>query len=353
MIKQIIRLLYEKYFFIDEKTDIYKYFCKEAIKLNPEINITVARRLNQLLMLFNDPHLSFQPSYDILSSRQIPMFFHSDKCYCSLDNSIKEVTAIDNMSISDVLNLFPCSNKQQQYSACLTDILLSDKSELMVQFVDSSTKTISLDRKIRHSTNKDVIINKILNANQIIGNTGIIKILSFGYPHQYESFVNTLNQLSHCSNLLVDLRANHGGIINDAIKCVSHLINKEVFLHYLKTKETETPVIIYPNKNKYKFDKIIILQDEFTSSCAETIFIPALINSGENVITVGQTSSGWFSQATKFSFKDHSNLTITSGIYLDKNKNVIPNIGIKPNKLLNLSPSSNLDYSKILELSAD
>ena len=349
MIKQIIRLLNEKYFFIDEKVDVYKYLCKEALKLDSEINITVARRLNQLLMLFDDPHLSFQPSYDILSSRQLPMFFYSNKCYCSLDNTIKEVIAIENKSISDVLNLFPCSNKQQQYLACLTDILLSDISELMVQFVDSSTKIVSLDRKIRHPTNKDTI-NKILTTNQIIGHTGIIKIIGFGYPHQYETFVKALNQLSHCSNLLVDLRANHGGIIDDAIKCVSHLINKDVFIHFLKTKETEIPVIIHPNKNKFKFDKIIIVQDEFTSSCAETIFISALINSGENVIIAGQPSSGWFSQATRFSFKDNSSLTITSGIYLDKNKKVIPNIGIKPDKLLDLSPFSNFDYSRILKL---
>lgn len=186
------------------------------------------------------------------------------------------------------------------------------------------------------------IIREKVKVNQVEGkvlanNIGYIQFTSFDETTA-EDFKAKYQELAKqgIQSLIIDLRNNGGGIVDQALEIADYVATKDSVLLYevdKNNKETvrkaETdPIINMP---------IIILTNENTASASE-ILAGALKDLGK-AKTVGTTTygKGVIQQILKLS--DGSGIKITIEEYQTPNKNKINKVGIEPDKKVELPDS--------------
>ncbi len=129
------------------------------------------------------------------------------------------------------------------------------------------------------------------------------------------------------TSLIVDLRNNGGGIVDEALEIADYFLNKDdVILYEVDKNNKETieksqkdPIINMP---------IVILTNENTASSSE-ILAGALKDHGKAKI-VGKKTYGKGVIQQLLTLPDGSGLKITSEEYLTPNKTKINGVGITP-----------------------
>lgn len=186
------------------------------------------------------------------------------------------------------------------------------------------------------------IIREKVKVNQVEGkvlanNIGYIQFTSFDETTA-EDFKAKYQELAKqgIQSLIIDLRNNGGGIVDQALEIADYVATKDSVLLYevdKNNKETvrkaETdPIINMP---------IIILTNEHTASASE-ILAGALKDLGK-AKTVGTTTygKGVIQQILKLS--DGSGIKITIEEYQTPNKNKINKVGIEPDEKVELPDS--------------
>ena len=177
----------------------------------------------------------------------------------------------------------------------------------------------------RESIKVNPVEGKVI-SNQI----GYIEFSSFdeGTAEDFKVKFEEL-QKQGIKSLIIDLRNNGGGIVDEALEIADYVVNKgEVLLYEVdknnneKVKKSEKdPIINMP---------IIILTNKNTASSSE-ILAGALKDLGK-AKTVGETTYGKGVIQQVLTLPDGSGLKITSEKYLTPNKTEINKIGIKPDE---------------------
>lgn len=126
--------------------------------------------------------------------------------------------------------------------------------------------------------------------------------------------------------LILDLRNNPGGYVDQAVELSSMLIPEGPIVHFVnKLGEKKTYV---SNLKEAPFE-IVVLTNENTASAAE--FIAAAVKESKTGIVVGETTYGkgvaqyFYTLSNKYAFK------LTMEEFLSRNENKINNVGVKPN----------------------
>lgn len=191
---------------------------------------------------------------------------------------------------------------------------------------DTETKTFELKRE---SIKVNPVEGKILK-NQI----GYIAFSSFdeGTADDFKAKYEELEKQG-IKSLIIDLRNNGGGIVDEALEIADFIADKDSVLLYevdknekeeIKKSENE-PIINLP---------IIILTNENTASSSE-ILAGALKDLGK-AKTVGTKTYGKGVIQQVLTLPDGSGLKITSEKYLTPNKTEINKIGIEPDEKVEL-----------------
>ncbi|MDR2648260.1 MAG: S41 family peptidase [Clostridiales bacterium] len=98
--------------------------------------------------------------------------------------------------------------------------------------------------------------------------------------------------LSKYKNLVLDLRSNYGGLLADFYKIAELFTKRGDVLGYEKFRMPLITHMVKSGGNGYfKFDKIIILQDENTASAAEGLIL-SLKGNSDNISTMGADTFG-------------------------------------------------------------
>lgn len=205
-------------------------------------------------------------------------------------------------------------------------------------------KTIKFDLK-----REKVKINRV--EGEILSNKiGYIEFTSFD-ESTAEDFKAKFEELEAkgIKSLIIDLRDNGGGIVDEAIEIADYIVEKDSVLLYEVDKEgNETvrkakkePIINMP---------VIVLTNEDTASASE-ILAGALKDLGKAKI-VGTKSYGKGVIQQILRLTDGSGLKITIEEYQTPNRNKINNIGIKPDIEIELEEDSEEDaqLQKAIEL---
>lgn len=185
---------------------------------------------------------------------------------------------------------------------------------------DNATKEYDLTRE-------KITVNPV--EGKIIDNKiGYIEFSSFdeGTAEQFKSKYEEL-QKQGMTSLIVDLRNNGGGIVDEALEIADYFLNKDdVILYEVDKNNKETieksqkdPIINMP---------IVILTNENTASSSE-ILAGALKDHGKAKI-VGKKTYGKGVIQQLLTLPDGSGLKITSEEYLTPNKTKINGEGITP-----------------------
>lgn len=185
-------------------------------------------------------------------------------------------------------------------------------------------------------TRENIKVNPV-EGKKLENNIGYIEFSSFddGTAEEFKTKFEEL-QGQGIKSLIIDLRNNGGGIVDEALKIADYILEKDdVILYEVDKNEKETvekskndPIINMP---------IIILTNENTASSSE-ILAGALKDHGKAKI-VGTKTYGKGVIQQLLTLPDGSGLKITSEEYLTPNKTKINEIGIEPNEEVKLPDS--------------
>ena len=189
-------------------------------------------------------------------------------------------------------------------------------------------------------------------------NIGYIEFSSFD-EGTAEEFKNKFNELKSqgITSLIIDLRNNGGGIVDEALKIAGYAVDKGTTLLYEVDKDgNET-------EEKSEVDKIIdmpivILVNENTASSSE-ILSGALKDLGKAKI-VGTKTYGKGVIQQILTLADGSGLKITTEEYLTPNRTKINKVGIEPDEtvefpdtvenILNVEREEDTQLQKAIEI---
>lgn len=193
----------------------------------------------------------------------------------------------------------------------------------------TETKTFEL---VRENIKINYVEGKVLQ-NKI----GYIEFTSFD-EGTAEDFKNKYKELEQqgIKSLIIDLRNNGGGIVDEAIEIADFIADKDSVLLYEVDKNNNED--IEKSKNDPIINMpIIILTNENTASSSE-ILAGALKDLGKAKI-VGTKTYGKGVIQQLLTLPDGSGLKITSEKYLTPNKTEINKIGIEPDEEVELPDS--------------
>lgn len=226
---------------------------------------------------------------------------------------------------------------------------------------EGTTVTIEVLRGTE--TKKYELKREKVKVNQVEGkvlsnNIGYINFTSF-YETTADDFKAKFEELNKqgIKSLIIDLRNNGGGIVDQALQIADYVADKDSVLLYEVDKNNKETV------KKAKTDPIInmpiiILTNENTASASE-ILAGALKDLGK-AQTVGTTTygKGVIQQILKLS--DGSGLKVTIEEYQTPNRNKIHKIGIAPDEevklpdsvtnVLNVTESEDTQLQKAIEM---
>ncbi len=197
---------------------------------------------------------------------------------------------------------------------------------------NGETKTVELTRR-------KVSISHI-TAKVIENNIGYIAISDFEgecaeeFKTKYEELVK-----KNIKKLIIDIRNNGGGIVDEATKIADFMTEKDSVL--LITKDKNGNEDITKSKNKPIINMpTVVLMNEYSASASE-ILAGALKDSGKATLVGKKTyGKGVIQELQRLS--DGSGLKVTTNEYYTPNRNVINKVGIEPDITVNLP--SDLEY---------
>lgn len=178
-------------------------------------------------------------------------------------------------------------------------------------------------------------------------NIGYIYISSFegNVAKQFENEYNELKDKG-IKSLIIDIRNNGGGIVDEALDIADLMTNKNETLLIELDKEGKEEI------KKAKKDKIIempitLLINEYSASASE-ILAGILKEKVENATLIGNTTYGKGVIQTLYPLTDGSGLKITTDEYFTPNHSKINKIGIEPDIKI-----TDYTYNSIIDLEND
>jgi carboxyl-terminal processing protease len=179
-----------------------------------------------------------------------------------------------------------------------------------------------------------------------------VQITSFS-SNTSKELVKTLNDLQKqgMKGLVLDLRQNPGGLLDQAINISSLFVPKGKVL--FKVEDRNGKIKEYTSQNKGNDTMpLVVLIDSGSASASE--IVSSAVNESAGVPLVGEKSFGKGTVQTAQDFSDGSNLKFTMAKWLTPNGNWIHKKGLKPDYPVSLPDYANLtmiDPDKELKLS--
>lgn len=190
------------------------------------------------------------------------------------------------------------------------------------------------ETKIFELTRTKVVVSHI-TTKVLDNNIGYIAISDFEgkCANEFETKYKELEKKG-INKLIIDIRNNGGGIVDEALKIANMLVDKDATLLITKdksdkeevTKATEKPIINMPT---------VVLVNGYSASASE-ILAGALKDNGKATL-VGTKTYGKGIIQELHQLSDGSGLKITVSEYYTPNHNAIHKIGITPDVEIDLS----------------
>lgn len=182
-------------------------------------------------------------------------------------------------------------------------------------------------------------------------NIGYIYISSFDGTKVAEQFEEEYNELKKkgATSLIVDMRNNGGGIVDEALDIGDLFTEKGTTLLIQKDKK-ENEEVSKAKRGKEITMNTVVLINEYSASASE-ILAGIVKEEAENVTLVGNTTYGKGVIQSLYTLSDGSGLKITTNQYYTPNHEVIDKKGIEPDiKIDDYTFDGNVDIQKDTQL---
>lgn len=193
---------------------------------------------------------------------------------------------------------------------------------------------------------KEIKVNHI--KTEVLENKiGYIDITTFDEGN-YDEFKEKWEELKtkNITSLIIDLRNNGGGIVDEAINIADMIVEKDKTL-LITTSKDKSEEITKAKQEKTIDMPIVFLVNKNTASASE-ILAAAVRENNENVKIVGTTTYGKGVIQTIYKLTDGSGIKLTTNAYYTPNHNEINKVGIKPDIEVELPEGESL-YSVEME----
>ena len=206
-------------------------------------------------------------------------------------------------------------------------------------------------------TRENIKVNPV-EGEVLENNIGYIEFSSFddGTAEEFKMKFEEL-QGKGIKSLIIDLRNNGGGIVDEALEIANYILDKDSVILYevdknnneTVEKTTDEPIINMP---------IVILTNENTASSSE--ILAGALKDHKKATIVGEKTYGKGVIQRLLTLPDGSGLKITSEKYLTPNRTEINKIGIEPDEkvelpetvtnILNVEKTEDTQLQKAIEI---
>lgn len=169
------------------------------------------------------------------------------------------------------------------------------------------------------------VLWRVLSEDETIG---LIQILRFTNrtPSELDEAIAELTEAG-ISSLIVDIRNNGGGLLQEAIDVAGIFLDGGVVL-YEQTRDGERTYTAEEGGSAIDYP-LVLLVNRGTASAAE--LVAGAIQDRERGILIGQTTYGKGTIQQIFALSDTSSIHVTSAEWFTPNRNVIDGVGLEPN----------------------
>lgn len=149
------------------------------------------------------------------------------------------------------------------------------------------------------------------------------------------------------NGLILDLRSNPGGSLDQAVQVADLFLNKGVIVSYKLRNQ------IQPKEFKARFSNtigqfpLVVLIDEYSASASE--IVSGALKDHKRALLMGRKTFGKGTIQTLFPIKNKYALKLTVGEYQTPSQKKIHNQGIKPDITLPAPQNRQTSFKKILE----
>ena len=191
--------------------------------------------------------------------------------------------------------------------------------------------TESLELEIKR---ENIKINHVESKTRD-NNIGYLKLSTFdeGCADEFKQKYDELNANKNIKALVVDLRNNGGGLVEEALNIADYFTDKDSKL-LITVDKKEKEEIRQAKQSKYINVPVVVLINENTASASE-ILAGALRDNGIAKI-VGTKSYGKGVIQEVLTLQDGTGIKITTNEYFTPNKTKINKVGIEPDETVNL-----------------
>ncbi|MBR5227660.1 MAG: S41 family peptidase [Clostridia bacterium] len=193
-------------------------------------------------------------------------------------------------------------------------------------------------KNIEFSMQRAHIIANNIESN-IIDNIGYIRILQFD-TDVYEQFKAEYDKLleKNVKGLIIDLRDNPGGLVNETINIANLLIDNGTIL---KVMYGDNTVKSYKANSTQCEIPLVVLVNENSASASE--ILAGAIKDLKQGVVVGTTTFGKGIMQSVIGLEGGGGLSITSAKFYTASGTEIHGVGIEPNIEVELTSGLNLD----------
>lgn len=215
-----------------------------------------------------------------------------------------------------------------------------DSAANNIKGVEGSTVKLEIQRgqeiKTFEITRKKITTNPVV-AEKLENNIGYLEVSSFD-ENTAENFKAKYEELKSqgITSLIIDLRNNGGGLVEEALKIADYIVPKDKEL--LVTVDKDGKEKVEKSKEDVLIDMPIVVLVNKNSASSTEILAGALKDLNEATI-VGNTTYGKGVIQQLLQLKDGAGLKVTVEEYYTPNRTKINGVGIEPNEKVDLPES--------------
>ncbi|PRS35603.1 peptidase S41 [Bacillus sp. RJGP41] len=208
--------------------------------------------------------------------------------------------------------------------------------------VDLSISRAGESEPIKLTIKRDTIPIETVYAEMLDDGVAKIQVTSFS-EHTVQELKTALEEMSKkdMKGLVLDLRGNPGGLLDQAIEMASMFIPNGKVVLQVEDRSGKKDVYKSENDGELKIP-VVVLIDDGSASASE--IVAAAVSESADIPLIGVKSFGKGTVQTAQDFEDGSNFKYTAAKWLTPEGNWIHKKGIKPDINVRLPDYANLPY---------
>ncbi|WP_144528980.1 S41 family peptidase [Peribacillus simplex] len=208
--------------------------------------------------------------------------------------------------------------------------------------VDLSISRAGESEPIELTIKRDTIPIETVYAEMLDDGVAKIQVTSFS-EHTVQELKTALEEMSKkdMKGLVLDLRGNPGGLLDQAIEMASLFIPNGKVVLQVEDRSGKKEVYKSENDGELKIP-VVVLIDDGSASASE--IVAAAVSESADIPLIGVKSFGKGTVQTAQDFKDGSNFKYTAAKWLTPEGNWIHKKGIKPDINVKLPDYASLPY---------